>query len=610
MAKEIKVVAKDTKTAITQAIQDFSSELKRKVVREEIKLVKKNQKSGFMGFGKKTEYTFKLVEKGSIAEDALMKKLLKQTPDLNGYFRFKFAPEGIFLKIVPPKGNGKPASMHTIKQMVAEKQLIDVDLSEVENALKEGNGDYIKIAERKPELDRNAELEIKISSDGLTAYASYVPSLGGKNLTLGEALKIIKDKGVCFGIDESKIAEMLNENIKQEIVIAVGQPPQEGNPAELRYNFDLAEDKKMVKELEDGNVDYLNLDLIVNVKNGDLLVTKIPATLGGPGQNVFGKEIKPIPNKDVKLPKGKNVKIGADEMSLFAEIDGQIVFEQDKISVLPVFVVNENVDLETGNIDFIGNVVIKGNVHEGFSIKAEGDIEVFGNVGAATLESGGKVHIHKGFQGKQKGIVTAEGDVQIGFIENGQVITRGSLLVNGEIMHSKITAKMDVIVDGRGLIVGGLVQAGKDISAKILGSTLATPTEVVAGIDPELREEFDQIFQEIESAEENLDKVTKGVSLLRKVKKQLGQLPPDKKSMLAQFESTRSHLIEQKEQLQTQRNFLSKQLKGQKTGKITASDRVFPGVKIGIGQTGYRVKDTIARVLFVYSEGEVKLRSL
>ncbi len=610
MAKEIIIVAKDKKIAIAEAIQNFSNIVKRKVGKDELKILKKVEKSGFMGFGKKTEYTFVLTEKGNEEESVLQDALNLQTPDLNGYFRFKFSSDGVYLKVVSPQGKGKSVSLHNVKLMAAEKELVDVDFEIVEKAIAESTGEYVKVAERRPELDRDAELEVKISHDGLTAYCSYVPPLGGKILTLEGVYQILKAKGVTYGIDESKIEELLQDNMKQEKIIAVGQSSEEGKPAELRYHFELPGDKKMVKELEDGSVDYHNLDLIANIKEGDLLVTKIPATMGTPGQKVTGQEIKPTIGKDIKLPKGKNVEEGADGMSLFAEIDGQVVMEQERVSVLPVLIINEDVDLETGNIDFLGNVIVKGNVQEGFCIKVEGDIEVFGNVGAATLEAGGKVHIHKGFQGKQKGLVTAEGDVHIGFMENGQVTTKGSLIVDREIMHSNVICKVDVIVEGRGLIVGGKVQAGKDISAKIIGSSLATPTEVIAGVDPEIREEFDRIVLEIESAEENLDKVIKGINLLRKVEKQLGGLPEDKKMMLSQFQNTRYHLIEQKKQLEQEREIYSKQLKEQKNGRVKVSDRVFPGVKISIGQTGYRVKDALARVLFVYSEGDVKPRTL
>ncbi|AZR74904.1 hypothetical protein BBF96_10925 [Anoxybacter fermentans] len=526
--------------------------------------------------------------------------------NLDGYFELKIKSDGIFLKVVAPKGNGKPVNLDAIKQMIERKELVDVDFELVEKTYHDAKGEFVKIAERKPELDRDADLEVEISSDEMSAFCRYIPPLGGKLLTLEEAVKVLNKKGVTFGIKKDKLKKLLEDNVRQGLEIATGQPPEDGKPAKFRYHFRLPEEKKHVKELEDGSVDFYNLDLVVNVKKGDLLVTKIPPTQGKSGWTVTGKEIKPKPGKDLRLPKGKNVEISEDGMSLLAGIDGQVVLERDKVSVLPIYTVEGDVDLETGNIEFIGNVIVKGNVQEGFSIKAGGDIEVMGNVEAANLEAKGKVIVHKGFKGKQKGLIKAERDVEIGFIENGQVITHGSLIVKGAIMHSTVMASKDVIVEGRGLIVGGTVQAGNDIVARVIGSHLATPTHIIVGVDPGIRQQLEEVEAEIASVKENLDKVTREISLLRKVHHRLSKLPPEKSVMLRQFNETREHLEGRMKQLTQQHEMLITQSKEQKNGRIKVLERVYPGVVINIGQVGYRVKDSITRTVFVYEEGEVR----
>lgn len=611
MKNEIIVTAKDDSSAIAEALKIFKKELNREIMHDEVQVIKATEKSGFLGFNKRKEYTFRLLSvEGNEEQTNLQDSKLAFVQDLDGYFELKVKSDGIFLKVIAPKGNGRSVNLIAIKQMIEEKELVEVNYELVETSLVEATGEAVKIAERKPELDKDAELLVKISNDQMTAFCTYIPPHGGKKFTLETALNYISSKNVTYGIITEKVAELLNENIKQELRIAQGTPPIDGKDAELRFHFKLPEEKKRVKELEDGKVDFHNLDLVVSVKPGDLLVTKLPATPGTPGRSVSNEVVKSLPGKDVKLPKGKNVGIGADEMSLFATLEGQVFLEGDKVSVLPIFTVEGDVDLETGNIDFVGNVIVKGNVHEGFIIKAEGDIEVIGNVGGAVLEAGGSINVRKGFQGKQKGQIIAQGDVSVGFIENGQIKTKGNLVVKGAIMHSKIVAKLDITVEGRGLIVGGMVQAGGDINAKIIGSHLATPTEVLAGVDPEIRSAVEQVNTELDNADSNLDKVVKGIELLRKTEKQLGGLPQDKYAVLDQFESTRAHLQGQLNTLRQQREVLLKQLKEQKNGRIRVSDRIHPGVKINIGQVGYRVKDTLARCILIYEDGEIRPRPL
>lgn len=615
MVKKIHIIAKDEAYAIAEAIQIFSKELKRNVGKEEVQLVHVTEKSGLLGIGRKKEYTFAVNDEIGDAESqiaAALECIEQMAPsNLDGYFQLRVTPSGVYLRVVAPTDKGKQVSLDAIRQMIQQKEFTDVNMTTVEKTYQEADGEFHLVAERKKELDRDARLEVKIAPDKMNAYCTYIPPLGGKRLTALQAMEAVKAQGVHYGIQEKRLEEVITENRQQEFLLAIGQPVEHGKPAELRFHFELARDQKRVKEREDGSVDYLNLDLVASVRQGDLLVTKVPGTPGIPGRAVTGEEIKPIPGKDVRLPKGKNVEIGSDEMSLFSGMDGQVFMDGDKVSVLPVYIVSGDVDLETGNIHFVGNVIVKGNVQEGFSIKADGDVEVGGNVGAAVIEAGGSVIIRKGFQGKQKGLIKANGDVLVGFVENAQVFTRGSLQVNGAIMHSEIIAKVNVVVDGRGLIVGGTVQAGNDVIAKTIGSHLATPTDILAGVDPEIRQQLEHVNTELESVIENLDKVVKGLDQLHKLQKQLGdKLPPDKVALIRQFERTAVHLQEQQTHLTEQREMLAQQLRDQKNGRVEVSDRVYPGVKIFVGQAGYRVKDSLARTAFVYAEGEVRTTPL
>src|SRR6056297_2419159 len=136
-------------------------------------------------------------------------------------------------------------------------------------------------------------------------------------------------------------------------------------------------------------MDFHSKNLINNVLRGEKIVTKVEPSEGEAGKDVFGREIEPPTPKEAKLPRAKNTV--RKNNSVYAAKDGQIVREGKKISIDPIYQVRGDVDLEEGNIDFVGSVKITGDVREGFKIKASGDIEVGGNVGASDLESGGSV---------------------------------------------------------------------------------------------------------------------------------------------------------------------------------------------------------------------------
>ena len=69
-----------------------------------------------------------------------------------------------------------------------------------------------------------------------------------------------------------------------------------GKDARLIYKF--PQEKKIPKQMADGNIDYYDFDIVQNTKAGDILVSKIPPQPGKKGINIFGEEItgKDAPN--------------------------------------------------------------------------------------------------------------------------------------------------------------------------------------------------------------------------------------------------------------------------------------------------------------------------
>ena len=189
--------------------------------------------------------------------------------------------------------------------------------------------------------------------------------------------------------------------------------------------------------LEDGTVDYKNLNMIQNVTKGQILADLIPATEGIPGRTVL---VKPLQQtwKEAIATNGKNTIISDNKLSLIAGIDGKAELLDGKIHVFAVYEVPGNVDNSTGNIDFVGNVIVNGNVLTGFEIKAGGYVEVRGVVEGASIFAKGDVVLKQGMQGMGKGYIESHGNVVARFIENGTVSAKGDIITE-VILHSAIS---------------------------------------------------------------------------------------------------------------------------------------------------------------------------
>ncbi|TYP59902.1 DUF342 domain-containing protein [Thermosediminibacter litoriperuensis] len=458
----------------------------------------------------------------------------------------------------------------------------------------------------KEQTIEDSQMEIEISKDEMSAVISLSPPKGGEMLNLEDIIAELNKKGVEYGIDVEKIKEMLDKGIFcSRIQIAKGLEPKAGKDGEIKYYFEVHKELKP-KIAEDGKVDFRDLGFITNVTKGQLLAEIIPPEKGLPGKTITGKTIPAIDGKEVKLRTGKNVILSEDGSKIFSGIDGHPVIFDGHISVLPIMEIRGDVGPATGNIDFIGSVKIYGNIKSGYKVKAEGDVEVEGYVESAEIISGGKVILKRGIQGMGKGFVKAAQDVVAKYIENSTVEAGQNIIVYEAIMHSYLSAGNRIEVSGKkGQLVGGSAKAGEEINAKIIGSPMATYTEVEVGINPKQKKELQEINENLEYVERNLEKIKKTVEMLEKIHNK-DFLTPDKLHMLEKLRDSETMLRQQKEDLLKEKEKLQFIIKYSVRAKVSAYNAIYPGVNIVIGNASMKLRDKIEHATFYNYEGQIK----
>lgn len=456
---------------------------------------------------------------------------------------------------------------------------------------------------------RDGTINVKISSDRMNAYLVVTPPVSGGNpVTVDMVLKSIKDAGIKFGIDDKKIENIVETTSSVPELFASGEPPVHGQDAQIKTLFSADGNKVSPKVLDDGSVDLRNIISIDNIDAGKKLIEKIPPTKGVPGTTVTGLELKPKDGKDFRLRAGKNTHLSDDEMSVVSTAAGRPVFRQNKVSVDPIYRVTGNVDYSVGNIDFIGSVVIRGWVRDGFKVKAEGDIEIDQGVDDAFIEAGGRIEVKYGIQGGENGKISAKGDIKAGYIYNSLVYSEGSVKVRESIMNSRIYADKEIIVEGgKGLIVGGIIRAGEIVSARNIGSSLAQTTVIEVGINPALREEVLNLEKLIESKGTTLEQTKKAINLLMDIKKRIGRLNPDKERMLIKLRHTLIQLEEEVGSAKHRIGSIEEQMGKVTNPRIKVSGRIYPGVRIVIKGSIFNVHDALDNVILSEQEKEVRV---
>lgn len=445
-----------------------------------------------------------------------------------------------------------------------------------------------------PPSPTDREFVVQVDKDGMQAHMIVTGTVGTDGIDYDAAMATLRSAGVVYGIKESEVRKVVEPSyFGQIIIVAWGTAPQPGTDSQLNYFFDATRTVHPT-EIEDGRVDYYNLNLIKNVQVGDLLVVRIPPTQGLPGKSVLGKELRAKPGKDSRIPFGKNTRLSEDGSLLTAAVSGHVYINSGRVQVDPVFTWMGDVDLSSGNLSFLGSVIVRGSITYGFNVECDGNLEVGGSIDGGSVSVGGHLTVRQGIQGQQRSVLTIKGNVTSRFVENATVRADGDVIIGEGIMHSNIDAGGNVLVGGKkGVIVGGRVRAGGEITAKTIGSPFATPTELDVGIRPERRQYLTELLGRLRVDTANLDKTEKAIVVLKDWEKRQGGLPDEKRILLLKLTRSQFKLLKDVDDMTKEKEMIEKEFEQAFQGKIRAEFRIHPGVAISIGAFTMRVHDMI-----------------
>jgi uncharacterized protein (DUF342 family) len=543
-----------------------------------------------------------LIGGSGMDKDGLGGSTIHQNESADQRFVISTDENGTFLTVYPPAAGASPVTEPEVVEALNVKEIINYQFPLILKSVKEATGSPVKISVPQAQL-KEPDIQVLVERDRMEAFVIISVADDSRLATPDEVMTKIEAAGVRYGVNSESIKRACQQP-GPKLSVATGQPPKDGQDARIVYTFNLEKSSKPI-ENENGSVDYKNINLFTTVCKGDVLAEKTTPVPGKSGTDVLGNAIQPKPGRDLPLPLGKNVI--ADGNKIVAAISGQVMIINNKVHVMPVIVINGDVDFSSGNIEFTGNVTVKGSVQPGFSIKAGGDIEVQGSVSGGVIE-GRNITIRMGIQGMFRGHLKASQNVYAKFIENSNVSADGDVYVSDVILHSHISAKHKVIVEGRrGMIVGGQITAGEEIRAKVAGTQLAIATELEVGVNPVLREEYHDLCKNIHKVEASLDQTQKSLQVLRSVNQ--SSLTQERRDLLLKLTKAQFQLAGQAETMRNRIIQIEADLDQIRQGRIRIAEAVYPGVKIVVGTHVKSVRETIRFVTFYVDDGELKTSS-
>jgi len=440
----------------------------------------------------------------------------------------------------------------------------------------------------------NESASIEVSADRLEATITFVAAIdGGQSMTESEIKALLEKEGIVA--DEAALSAVVNNRVfERKMPIARGRAPDPGIDGYLQFHFDRSNLKPKPKIMEDGSVNFKQLDKYRLCNRGDVLVTTVAPRDGTPGVDVFGKPVIPEkPKVAVAMPMGKGTVLSDDGMHLLADESGQLLILEGKINISPQLDIDGNVDPSTGNVEFNGQVTIRGNVTSGFTVKAKGNIEVTGVCEAATMISEhGSIILGGGAQGGGKAHLKAAEHITAKFIESCTVEAGGNIMADS-ILKSKVKCEGTVTLAGKnGLLVGGSLTAGQRLVAITIGSPMGTATEVEVGGNPAEVNRHTELVEKFNNLRQEFEKVDKAVTTLN-LAKQRNELDDAKKTMLIKLINSKMVYRNNMTKMQDEIDALARNL-AVNTGTVSASRMIRPGVRVTIGSSQLTVREDLS----------------
>lgn len=450
------------------------------------------------------------------------------------------------------------------------------------------------------EMLESVEYKLDFSEDLYSAYLSIKKTDPAGVITVPAIMDVLKKNNVVYGLNQGVIGMIVRNGVDiNKVEVAKGDSHIDGRDSEIDYKFDIASSKPKINE--DGSIDFKNIDAFVKVKEGDLLAVKTLPSKEKNGINVFGKIVIAKKGKLKNFKFGKNVVQSADSTKLYASKNGSVELIGEKISVLDVLEIVDDIGPKTGNVNFSGKIIVHGNVLTGYKVEAQGDLVINGTIEGANVSCDGDLIVNYGIQGQGIAKIDVKGDVIAKFINNAH-LTCGGNIETSAIVHSVVRSNGGIALNnGKALIVGGNVYAKWQIKAKQIGTEIGAKTAVSVGMTSEYLIKRSQVRRDLAVLQDQTEKLEKLQGLLKTA-------PPGKMEnaadQLAKVSGALAQNQEKYESLELQLQALEQEIKQLKKAFIR-SDLIYNGVVITIDEVVYDVQETMYRSDMKMTMGEI-----
>jgi uncharacterized protein (DUF342 family) len=444
-------------------------------------------------------------------------------------------------------------------------------------------------------------LELSLSDDKQKLFARVEPHDKHRDVTLDELLKEVVSVSRPELVEHDVIRDIFEELRKgkgcESRRVAQGRAPADGRDGKIVWlarRFCTANKTSEEREFSD----FFTMGLFENIEAGAEIARIYKPAGGANGLDVQGNEITSKPGKPVAMRWDRSIEVvnnpEHDNYSkLIAAVSGYIHDEGSAVSVRDTLNISGNLDWAFGHIDFVGNVIIGGDIQKGFHIKSGGDITIKGSVlGESILTSKRSIVVRGSHNGTSAFPITAGGDYSVGIAHGVSVTSGGTISIEREARDCSLNAGHSVLAP-KAVIVGGSIWSVHGVEVKILGNDAGVTTVVELRNELEVTKEYRALAASIAKHESAIAALELHIGPYLKGRKRVPLLKKEFRLKISGLLQKYDGVVQSLQQLRERERQMREAKPVQSDARVSVSGVVHAGVVLTAGDARLEIKEDL-----------------
>ncbi|MDL2327106.1 FapA family protein [Ruminococcaceae bacterium OttesenSCG-928-A11] len=438
--------------------------------------------------------------------------------------------------------------------------------------------------------------KVVVSPDKMRAWV-MLSKPAGAGYTAEAITAWLPEHGVVYGVDPALVRKAADTDRWDELIeVARGKAPVAASGGD----YTLKIDKKPFTGLRaagDGSLIYDDFSFLQEVEAHTVLAEIIPPVAAEAGMTVTGEAVPAREGSPGRVLEGSGFVVADEGRTYRAPSLSHVYLVNDKLVVTPLSKVKSLSEAD-GELAFMGNVLVEGDVTAGAKFSASGSIFVAGRAVSCTIKAGNNVLLAGGMRSDGAfGTVEAAENVWGLFFESCNITAGGDLCANHLTGCEATCGGRANILGGRASIESTNLTATGGVVAGVLGSPSGSEVVIRCGLGQDFLDRTATVAKKIDKLGIDIQALQQNITAherVNKMKADKGRNDPAYKEMVAKRNQSLSVL----NIMNNERTRLKRTADSFAGLAVIARDTAYAGVNLFIDARRFELKTTMKRTKF------------